>query len=84
MPTIEDFRSKLQTLLAQAEASGASHLEISSRELHIEVGGYSGPPHRMPTCCDAMYGEMKLGDRIVSAPPKGKGATVVIRFALPR
>ena len=87
MPRIQDFRSKLHTLLAQAEADGASRIEINSRQLHEEVGGYppqSNRTHRMPTCCQALYGEMKLGDQLITAPPKGKGATVTIRFKLPR
>ena len=84
MPSVQDFRAKLHMLFARADAAGAQCVEISSRQLHIEVGGYPTPLHGMPTCCHTMYREMKHGDRIVSAPPKGKGATVVIRFALPR
>ena len=84
MPTIKDFRSKLQMLFAKAEAGGASHVEISSKNLHVEVGGYPGPTHRMPTCCHAMYSEMEPGDQIISAPPKGKGASVAVCFRLPR
>jgi hypothetical protein len=31
-----------------------------------------------------MYEEMRAGDEIVEAPPKGRGATLIIRYRLPR
>jgi 5-methylcytosine-specific restriction protein A len=48
------------------------------------MGGYPGPKHRMPVCCEAMYGEKRDGDEIISAPAKGKGAKLTIRYKLPR
>jgi hypothetical protein len=38
----------------------------------------------MPSCCDAMYDEEGLDDKIISAPPKRKGASLTIQYALPR
>jgi hypothetical protein len=40
----------------------------------------------MPVCCDVMCAAMSEshGDRIESAPPKGKGASLAIRYVLPR
>jgi 5-methylcytosine-specific restriction protein A len=38
----------------------------------------------MPMCCQAMYKLKRASDEIVSAPPKGKGASLTIRYLLPR
>ena len=43
---------------------------------HREVGGYPGPErHRMPVCCDVMYGINATGDQDPYSPEKGRGAT---------
>lgn len=41
---------------------------------------YPGPNHRMPQCCDAMYKMMAGDDEVLSAPPSGKGAYVMVRY----
>ena len=39
----------------------------------------------MPVCCDVMYAEMlDEADAILAAPTKGKGASLVIEYLLPR
>jgi 5-methylcytosine-specific restriction protein A len=49
------------------------------------IGGYPGAgKHRMPVCCEAMRSEKRAGDEIVFEPPKGKGASLTIRYRLPR
>ena len=53
-PTSEDFSKELAWQLFRAEKSGATHVEINSDELHRSVGGYPGPDHQLPTCCDVM------------------------------
>ncbi|MXY35106.1 MAG: HNH endonuclease [Boseongicola sp. SB0664_bin_43] len=83
-PAAEDFRAALRNRFERATEAGKKSLEVRSGELHKEVGGYPGLDHRMPTCCDVMRGEMTKADELVSAPPKGKGASVVIRYRLPR
>lgn len=83
-PTIEDFRSRLRQRLRRAELGGGASVEINSGELHREVGGYPGADHRMRTCCGAMTSEMKTGDRVIQSPPKGHGASLTVRYALPR
>lgn len=84
MPSLNDFRNELQTQIRRAEKAGAAHVEINSGELHRKVGGYPGPSHRMPMCCDAMYEIQRPGDTILSQPPKRKGASLTIRYKLPR
>ena len=84
MVQMDDFRTELKAQLDRATYRGASHVEINSGELHRAVGGYPGTDHRMPMCCDAMYEQQGAEDVIVSRPPKGKGASLTIRFKLPR
>jgi 5-methylcytosine-specific restriction protein A len=80
----DDFRSELHDQLEKAAKRGATSIEINSGELHRRVGGYPGAGHRMPVCCDVMNGERQDGDDVVSRPPKGKGASLTIRYRLPR
>lgn len=84
MPTLDEFRAELVAQIRRAEKAGAPHVEINSGELHRKVGGYPGPDHRMPMCCDAMYEHQRIGDEIISQPPKRKGASLTIRYKLPR
>lgn len=79
-----DFYGELTAQIARAQKHGAPHVEINSGELHRKVGGYPGPGHRMPLCCDALYFEQRVGDEIVCSPKGGKGASLTIRYALPR
>jgi hypothetical protein len=80
----DNFRTELMAELHRATQSGASYVEINSGKLHRSVGGYPGHSHRMPICCDALYEEQRAGDVVVSRPPKGKGASLTIRYKLPR
>ena len=84
MPDRDDFLNELYKVLASISKLGLSFTDISSGDLHRLVGGYPGKAHRMPICCDVMYDEMGPEDEILQAPPKGKGATLVIRYRLPR
>jgi 5-methylcytosine-specific restriction protein A len=59
-------------------------VEVRSSALHRRVGEYPGPDHNMPACCEAMMAEMGATDSVRSDPEKGKGANLVIRYALPR
>lgn len=78
------FEEALSARLRTAQRSGMTFVDVVSGSLHREVGDYPGPDHRMPVCCSVMEREMRPGDRIVAAPPKGKGATLTIRYRLPR
>jgi len=84
MPGIDAFRTALQKQLAKAERNGESHCEVQAGALHREVGIYPRSNHRMPICCDVMRQEMRGEDRIITEPPKQNGASVVIRYTLPR
>jgi hypothetical protein len=79
-----DFHNELLAQISRAQKHGAPHVEINSGELHRKVGGYPGTGHRMPLCCDALYFEQRRGDEIVCSPKEGKGASLTIRYKLPR
>lgn len=74
------FRAALDRRIALAARAGRQSVEVTSGDLHREVGGYPGPDHRMPSCCNVMTSRMRAGDIIVSQPPKGKGATLTVRY----
>ena len=80
----EIFRDQLHAECKKAAEQGRSHVDIGSGKLHETVGGYPGTNHRMPTCCTVMYDEMQSRDQVLKKPPKGKGASLTIRYKLPR
>lgn len=82
--TAEQFRAALDKRLAQAQRAGYNHVEIKSGNLHREVGGYPGSDHRMPVCCGVMRAAMRAVDKVISEPPRGQGATLIIDYKLPR
>ena len=84
MPTTQDFTDAIRARLRLAELRDEDHLDINSGELHRSLGGYPGPKAAMPSCCNAMYAEQRATDAIISQPPKGKGASLTIRYKLPR
>lgn len=87
MPTSDEFRSELRARLRAAELRRATFLEVNAGELHRHLGGYpgdAGANHQMPSCCGVMHAERRAGDMVLSAPPSGKGASLTIRYRLPR
>ena len=83
--TADDFRAELASLFEAAAKAERGTIVVRSGDLHRAMGGYPGPNHRMPMCCNVMYAEMVEGvDELLSAPPSGQGASVVIEYLLPR
>ena len=80
----DDFRDELQSLLSKAQELGFSAVELSAGSLHRRVGGYPGADHRMPNCCSVMRQIMRADDAVISEPDKGAGASLTIRYVLPR
>ena len=79
------FRSALRQRFRCAEGRGDESVEVEAGDLHRDLGGYPDPKlHRMPVCCDVMLSAMGAGDHILNQPPKRKGASLRIRYALPR
>jgi hypothetical protein len=81
-PTSNDFRKALLALKQSAQHQVRKHLTLSAGELHRIVGGYPGPDHRMPVCCNVMRQEMRRGDEVLDEPPKGAGASLTIAYRL--
>ena len=85
MVNADEFRNRLSARLRAAERAGLPHVDVNAGDLHREVGGYPGAGrHQMPNCCRIMYDEQRAGDQVLSKPPSGKGASVTIRYRLPR
>lgn len=78
--SVEDFRREVKRQIDEARNAGGEYVDIISGDVHRELGGYPGPGHCMPSCCKAMYDYKKPNDIIMEAPPKGKGATLKIRY----
>jgi 5-methylcytosine-specific restriction protein A len=86
MPSADDFRDELHGMMLEAMNAGKPFAEINAGKLHRRVGDYPGRRHRMPVCCQVMRATLApdAGDTIVSQPPKGQGASLTIRYVLPR
>jgi 5-methylcytosine-specific restriction protein A len=84
MSTEQDFRTQIRGLMGEAQAASASFVDINSGQVHRAVGDYPGPDHRMPICCQVMKADVRAGDEVLSSPPKGQGASLTIRYKLPR
>jgi hypothetical protein len=85
MPTARQFQAELRRMLQEASLENRPSVEIRAGDLHERVGDYpDSQRHRMPTCCSVMRQTMQDGDRIVSEPPKGNGASLTIMYQLPR
>jgi 5-methylcytosine-specific restriction protein A len=87
MPTAEEFRQALMGYLATAAGDGLPSVEVNAGHLHRVLGGYTGPQnHRLPICCSVMRAGMdeSLGDEITREPSGGMGASLTIRYVLPR
>lgn len=81
----QHFLAKLNEIFAEKTTAGEKEVTITSGELHRLLGGYPGTNHRMPICCAAMrqvFDQSK--DTLLHSPESGMGATLTIRYALPR
>ena len=85
-PTAEDFRQELYKVMNDAVKQAKDSVDINAGELHGRLGDYPGPNHRMPNCCQVMKAAMAAdyGDVVMHEPPGGHGASLTIRYILPR
>ena len=81
-PNSADFTTVLQQIFL--ENSGNEFVDIRAGELHRRVGGYPVYNHRMPICCKVMQNARIGADEIIASPPSGQGASLTIRYYLPR
>lgn len=80
LPKAGDFRKEIQQQINDAREIGQEYIDVVAGEVHTKLGGYPGENHRMPTCCSVMKSLMKPTDKVLSAPLKGKGASLTIRY----
>lgn len=83
-PNAEDFRREINRQFLDAQQTFKSFIEVNAGELHRKLGGYPARSHRMRDCCSVMRQLMKSGDEILYEPLKGHGASLSIRYCLPR
>jgi hypothetical protein len=83
-PMQEDFQRELDDIFEGSTRDDKTRIDVEAGDLHRRVGGYPGPNHRMPVCCSVMRRNMGLGDVVIAEPPSGKGASLRIRYKLPR
>jgi hypothetical protein len=76
-PFVEALTARLET----ARRAGRPYLDVLAGDLHKQVYPQG---NRMPVCCSVMEREMGPDDRILYAPPKGRGPRLEIRYRLPR
>lgn len=81
---LEDFKRKLKSIFQFAKKNAQPYIDINSGNLHRQVGGYPKHSHRMRSCCSVMRQYMKPGDEILDEPRRGQGASLTIRYFLPR
>lgn len=85
MPTMDDFRVEVIAQIGRAGKQGRPHVEINAGELHRTLGGYpSATGHRMPMACNAMRESKTEADEVIFEPNAGDGASLTIRYKLPR
>lgn len=84
LPNAQDFQDELNNIFLSAQQQGRTYVNVKSGDLHRKLGGYPSQNHRMPVCCDVMKRNMNQEDTILQQPPSGKGATLLIRFKIPR
>lgn len=80
----DEVRNLLVRKFNVAIAGGLNGIEVNAGELHSELGGYPGWRHTMPNICRIMKAETTDGDAVLSEPPSRQGASVTIRYRLPR
>ncbi len=84
LPDARDFEAEIRRQWVSAGNAGASNVDIAAGDLHRSLGCYPGPNHRMPNCCSVMKRLMQPDDMILCAPLKGAGASLKIRYKIPR
>jgi hypothetical protein len=70
----DEIKNYIQKMITDAFHAGETHIDLLSKEIHTHLG----LNNRYPSVCAAMYNLQNGCDKLLSAPPKGKGATVKI------
>jgi hypothetical protein len=78
---VPDFQIHLNDILLSAQDKGFQFVDLKSGDLLKRVGAHN---HKMSLCCSVMKNEMRTGDKILHEPPSVQGASLIIRYKLPR
>jgi len=86
LPTADEFREELLRMMHEAFKQNRLHVDINAGELHRRLGAYPSTNHRMPLCCTVMKAAIDedAGDKILKQPERGQGASLTVRYVLPR
>ena len=82
--TESEIQIELNNILLLAQNKKSPFVDVKSGDLYRRIGGYPAYNHRMSICCSTMKNIMKTGDKILNEPPSGQGASLIIRYKLPR
>jgi len=84
--TAEDFRGELYRIMDEAVREGHKYVDVNAGEVYKGLGSYPGADHRLSICCKVMKEAMApdYGDTVLQEPPSGQGASLTIRYVLPR
>ncbi|MER1999930.1 MAG: hypothetical protein ABS882_09145 [Lysinibacillus sp.] len=72
----------IRKLKTEARNRGEKVLEITASDLHNIIGKYPNGNTRYPTCCNAMYKEMKANDEILHTTKSRYSLTIKVRYYL--
>lgn len=78
-PGIKDYIRVIEEKRIQANKEGLTYIELTSKEVHEEISnGFA----TMPTCCQAIYKLLYIGDEILEKPKgnTGFGSHLKVRF----
>lgn len=78
-PGIKNYLQVIEEKRMAAHLRNEKYIEVSSKELHAEIS----PNHAtMPTCCQAIYKLLYVGDEILEKPKgnTGFGSHLKVRF----
>ncbi|MDU9375465.1 hypothetical protein McpSp1_00390 [Methanocorpusculaceae archaeon Sp1] len=78
--TAADFYHAMYRRFDAAAEEGEPALEITAGDLHKSLKA----ANRLSLCCNCLYDMQNIGDVILQAPSGGVGASLLIRYALPR
>jgi hypothetical protein len=83
-----EFKFAIEAMFTEGTRDGLSYIDIEAGPWHKVMGGYPARDgnHSMPIVCEAMWAEFSElhGDVVLYSPLKRKGASLKIRYRLPR
>lgn len=80
--TIESIKKVICDMKQVARDEGLDYIEVTSKQVHDIVGGYSNGNTRYPSCCRAMYAVMIDGDEIIHTTKSELSSTIIIKYYL--